>query len=528
MTLALHSYPIGDTIVAAACASGVGSRRIVRLSGPQALAVAARVVTSPAWTEVPTRLRRIWWPGAFCLAMQGVDGPVEFGCRLLVSPDHRSFTGEPAVEIHAAVPAPVLSLLIRQLVQSGARLARPGEFTLRVFLAGRMDLTQAEALLAAIHARSESEFEIALRQMAGGLAGPFAQIRESLLILLADLEAGLDFVEEDIEFIDRRELERALDSAALQLQAVANQIQGRGAESGVWRVALIGPPNAGKSSLFNALTGQQNAIVSPEAGTTRDYVGKIVEWSGRSIEFVDTAGLETLAQTSGQDGSDSSCDSSDHNQGAEGATTSNQALSPVLASPRQLAQTMTAAAMAEAHLWLVCRPLDELLAGVGGALANQSGVGSGEPTRGGDSDDPADWGKGNEGTGLEATSTPLLRVATKSDLGALGQSPEGWIAVSALFGKGLQQLQDRIIEKITLLEQNGREVVPTTLLRCQSALTRALDELRMASDALRTGAGDEVVSAGLRMVLDAIGEITGSVCTDDVLDRIFSRFCIGK
>ena len=193
--------------------------------------------------------------------------------------------------------------LLEAICRAGARLAEPGEFTLRAFLAGRLDLTQAEAVLGVIDAHGNDELQTAVEQLAGNLARPLHQLRDELLTLLAELEAGLDFVEEDIEFISPDELTARLQAIASQLAAVAEQMSSRLTAAPSRQIVLLGPPNAGKSSLFNALANRfgvahqanASAIVSNIRGTTRDYLTTTVELDGARCELIDTAGIE--AQT---------------------------------------------------------------------------------------------------------------------------------------------------------------------------------------------------------------------------------------
>ena len=214
-------------------------------------------------------------------------------CDVYVWPGVRSYTRQPSAEIHMLGSPPLLDAALGLLCRGGARLAEPGEFTLRAFLAGRLDLTQAEAVLGVIDARNERELDVALAQMAGGLAAPLQALRESLLDLLSQLEAALDFADEDLEFIPRVAVQRRLAEAAEQVQQLRDQLQGRSTANEVPRVVLLGWPNVGKSSLFNALAGNAAAIVSPAPGTTRDYLTRNIRSEGCEIVLVDTAGYQT-------------------------------------------------------------------------------------------------------------------------------------------------------------------------------------------------------------------------------------------
>ena len=211
---------------------------------------------------------------------------------LYLWPGSSSYTREPAAELHTLGSPPLLAAMVGQLGCHGARPAEPGEFTLRAFLAGRIDLTQAEAVLGIIDARGRRDLDVALEQMAGGLARPVAALRHSLLDILARLEAGLDFVEDDIEFITTAEIEAELNQITAQVNALTAQLGTRSRLDEAVRAVLVGPPNVGKSSLFNALT-QSGALVSNTPGTTRDYLTARLDLAGIACELIDTAGVET-------------------------------------------------------------------------------------------------------------------------------------------------------------------------------------------------------------------------------------------
>ena len=279
-------WDVQETIVAVGSAPGPAARGVVRMSGPIALESLAQVFQSTeAWQQIERA--------------QSVDGEIMLGTgaavpvTALIWPDHRSYTRQPTVEIHTFGSTPILQQIVAALQQAGARLAQPGEFTLRAFLSGRLDLTQAEAVLAVIDAENQNQFDVALQQMAGGLAGPLGGLRDQLLSTLAEVEAGLDFVEEDILFISQEQILAQLGDGKKSLDKVIQQISGRDVNGERPKVVLTGLPNSGKSSLFNRLTDTDQAIVTDIAGTTTDYISAISTLAQISIDLIDTAGFES-------------------------------------------------------------------------------------------------------------------------------------------------------------------------------------------------------------------------------------------
>jgi tRNA modification GTPase len=444
-----------DTIVAIASPPGGGLRGIVRMSGPQALKVAAECFESQ---EAP--LEALAHPTALRATVPLSDSRARLPGWLFVWPNSRSYTRQPTVEFHTLGSPPLLERLVRTVCSRGVRLAEPGEFTLRAFLAGRLDLTQAEAVLGVIDAHSQRELHAALRQLAGGLSKPVARLRESLLEVLAQVEAALDFAEEDIEFISRRELERELTAAAKEVSDLIDQMQTRLESGARFRIVLYGRPNAGKSSLLNALARSQRAMVSEIAGTTRDYVATPLEIEGLPCLLVDTAGREESIQQQMID---------------------------------DAAQRFAREQFEESHLRLLC--LDA-------SLARDA------------------W----EERELARCDERRLIVATKCDAAAVDPLPG--VATSSITGAGLTELQQAIARM--LLDSSSGEVVGATAQRCRDSFDGAVESLQGAIEAVRSGSGDEIVAGEIRIALEEIGRVAGVVYTDDLLDRIFSRFCIGK
>ncbi|MGV3484247.1 MAG: tRNA modification GTPase [Planctomycetaceae bacterium] len=444
------------TIVAIASATSPALRGAVRMAGEDAIDVLQRMVADP----IPPVTRPSRVPIRLCLP----DPLGTLDAVALVWPTSRSYCGCPSVEIHTVGALPILEATVNAATAAGARPAGPGEFTLRAFLAGRLDLTQAEAVLGVIDATNRSQLDAALTQLAGNLSAPLREARDQLLDMLADLEAGLDFVEEDISFIDDQTLRAGLLRIAERVAATSRQMQAqRRSESFHW-VVLRGRPNAGKSSLLNSLADESVAIVSDEAGTTRDVVWREIDIHGRHVRIADTAGIET-----GHD--------------------------PVTAKSQQAAATIEQVAA----IVLQCHDARQLPA----SLAE-----------------------------LESTSTPVIRVATKGDTidepHAVELAQQGWLVTSAVQRSGLDRLRSEISRRLDQVPGASDLGVPGTAARCADAIDRAATSLRQAVDLLDLLAGHELIAVEMRQALAAIGEVTGEIYTDDILDRVFSRFCIGK
>ncbi len=452
-------YHLDDTIAAIASPPGGALRGIVRLSGPL-----SRECVEPLFEASPRELglRDVRRATAVSGLLRLPELAAPLPCDLYVWPDGRSYTRQPMIEIHTFGSPALLGCVLANVCAGGARLAEPGEFTLRAFLAGRLDLTQAEAVLGTIDAGDRREFEVALRQLAGGIAGPMTQLREDLLDLLAHLEAGLDFVEEDIEFISAEALEQRLAAAAASVANLAEQMNSRGESRETVRAVLVGWPNVGKSSLFNALVGHGRALVSPLAGTTRDYLTAELDLDGVRMQLIDTAGVEEFPAT-------------------------------ISAAAQQLAVQQASDAQVRVLCLDSTRPLNE-------------------------------W----ELQRLSDSSNELI-VLTKCDgRRAMEIGLPQAVATSAQTGEGLAALRRRLREATETAPRGELAVVASTATRCRESLRRAAESLGRARDLVRTRAGEELVAVETRVALDELGQVVGAVYTDDVLDRIFSRFCIGK
>jgi tRNA modification GTPase len=434
-----------DTIVALSSAAGPGGRAIVRMSGPDALRFATAAFTA---TEPVRPHERRCYAGAIHLPGIAATLPGD----LHVWPAPHTYTGQQLVELHTLSSPPLVDLLVARLLDAGARAAGPGEFTLRAFLSGKLDLTQAEAVLGVIEAGNRSALRQALAQLAGGITGPLQELRGELLDLLADVEAGLDFTEEDITFVGQEDLLMRLSKGLALITLLGKQLEQRSLAGGAFRVVLAGPPNVGKSSLFNALAGA-SALVSPEPGTTRDYLVRRLDLGGVPVDLVDTAGWQETADTIGAQ-----------------------------------AQALGRNQAEQADLVLLC-------------------------LEGGQNPDPS------SGSG---SLTPVVVVSTKCDLTA---PPPGLLATSTVTGAGLDALRELLAQRAAAHTQPA---LAPSLSRCRHHVDACLAHLRQAHATVLFEEPPELLALELRGALDQLGEMVGAVYTDDLLDRIFSRFCMGK
>jgi tRNA modification GTPase len=436
---------LDDTIVALSSAAGPGARAVVRLSGKTAFAIARELFPH---LDLNLLTGRHWHAGALRFDQLAAPLPVEALCWR----GPKTFTAQDVVELHTLGSMPLVELLIARCLELGARAAQPGEFTMRAFLAGKLDLTRAEAVLGVIEARDPGELQEALTQLSGGIAQPLQVLREDLLSLLADVEAALDFADEHIEIVDRTALLHRLAKGLAHITLVRRQIEQRTLAQRPFRAVLAGPPNAGKSTLFNALVGKDAALVSDIPGTTRDWLQATIKIDDVTLELIDTAGLRPPADE------------------LEGA-----------------AQELGRGQLQRSDLVLWCRaPGDQEIA-------------------------PASAGP-----------ETVLPLATKSDLGAPWP---GMLSVSAKTGSGMEGLRRELGQRA---KAHGGNPLGASLSRCRHHVEMCLQHLRTAHGLVLEEEPAEILALELRLALEEVGAMVGAVYTDDLLDRIFSRFCIGK
>jgi tRNA modification GTPase len=475
-----------DTICAIATPVGEGGIGIVRISGPDSVRVASKVVRLRSNQSLATTSSHTLHvvdifdlrhppPPADALADAPFDDAHIIDEGLVVYMKRpRSFTAEDVVEIHCHGSGIALKRVCEACVHAGARLAQPGEFTKRAFLNGRLDLSQAEAVLDTIKAKSDLGLKMAQRQLRGALGQQVSGLRHSIMALLAHVEAGIDFSEEDISFVGREELIASLQNTRAQIQRMlATAETGRVLREGV-RVVIAGMPNVGKSSLLNTLLLENRAIVTDIPGTTRDVIEESVNWQGLHITFVDTAGLRETSDVVEQEG-----------------------------------MRRSRIAQEESNMVLHVVDAAELAKPGGNDLAFLALV----------SEDLIVLNKIDL---LDSTSVVRLCESLSQ------RSSHKVVPLSVRTGEGLCELK-RVIESQFLgpsLEASDGLII-TNVRHCL-ALERAVSCLDEALESVGGGIQPEFVAVDLRGAGDALGEIVGAITTDDILDRIFSEFCIGK
>jgi tRNA modification GTPase len=452
--------PDPGTIVAIATGRVAAAIGVVRLSGSRAVLIADELVQNAAVRvrDMPDR------------AVQRVrlgdpsTGEVLDEALLVVMRAPRSYTGEDIVELSCHGSVALLDLLVERCVALGARLAEPGEFTRRAFVNGHIDLAQAEAVAMLIGARDERAVKAAARAVLGGLGVPLRVVRERLVDLIAWLEVALDFPEEQDTVTRRVDTTRQVIVIAEELKGIAARMRRPGTGSGSVTVAVVGAPNAGKSTLFNALVGDDRAIVSPSAGTTRDVIEAPATMAGIDVMFRDTAGLGTAADPIEAEG--------------------------IVRARRAVADS------------------DVLLVAIDGTNP--------------------DFGSIAETDSRDMEGGRRLLVMTKADLsGAHCTTPDS-VVVSAMTGQGMDQLRERLAREILMIAGDARYAGTIAASeRQRHGLRRAIDALEEADAALAVSPS-EVVLVDLSRALTELDQVLGIDTGGAVLDRVFSTFCIGK
>jgi tRNA modification GTPase len=479
-----------ETIAAIATPPGAGGVGIVRISGPAAFAVGLAIFQParrlPPGEPPPSHLLTY----GHVVALESGEVIDEVLAAFMRAP--RTYTAEDVVELHAHGGALVLRRIVELALAAGARAAQPGEMTLRAFLHGRIDLAQAEAVMALISAESEAGRRLALRQLQGEFSERVRAARSDALAALVRIEASVDFPEEEVPAPEPAELASLIASARATVERLlAGAERGRLLREGV-RVALVGRPNVGKSSLLNRLVGTDRAIVTAIPGTTRDTIEERATLGGLALHLVDTAGLTPTEDPIERAG---------------------------------VERSRAAAASADLLLFVLdaSLPLDDLDHQAAAELrALEETQAAAEPA----------FRETISGPHLHQ---PIVLVLNKADLPAtleeavaLALWPEApLVRTSTLTGVGLATLEETIAALVL-----GGQVQPQDALvssaRHRDSLRRGAEQLDAARETLTSGLPLDFVAIDLRAALEALGEITGETATSDLLDRIFAEFCIGK
>ncbi|MBI1759961.1 MAG: tRNA uridine-5-carboxymethylaminomethyl(34) synthesis GTPase MnmE [Acidobacteria bacterium] len=451
------------TIAAIATPAGYGGIGIIRISGHDSLHFTRQLLhqsASKQLTPNQVTLQQLFNPNTSQLMDEAL-------VTYFQAP--HSFTGEDVVELSCHGSPVVLAELLRLLVSFGAELAQPGEFSLRAFLNHRLDLTQAEAIHDLIHAQTSFQAQLAARQLRGELSKQMQPIKQALIELIVWFESSVEFVEDDLDALDLQHFRERLSGIAGQISRLAESYRaGRLIHSGA-KLALIGRPNVGKSSLFNALLGIDRAIVTPLPGTTRDTLAETLSINGIPVRLIDTAGLRETDDVI-----------------------------------EKLGVERTLTAVAEADLVLAIASVESTLSDEELDLFKKMPVGLCVLNK------------------CDLTSARHVEVQT-----ALSQYAPV-LSVSALMGQGIVALRQAIYQRLVSAAQINTEDAIITNERHYAALEQALTSLRAAEQDLTRGFTEEIALTNLHQALRQLGVITGETLIGDIINQIFSTFCIGK
>jgi tRNA modification GTPase len=449
--------PLTDTIVAISTPPGRGGLGIVRLSGARSREIAQSVLrlSQPAeWRSWQAHLSHL----------TDAEGHVIDEVVATFFPAPRSYTAEDVIEIACHGSPVVLRHAVERALHAGARLADPGEFTLRAYVNGRIDLPQAEAVRDLIEATTLYQARIAAQQVAGSVSRRIAPLKDQLVELIALLEAGIDFAEDDVSVASAAQIQQRLDPIEQGVRQLAASFQYGQMVQGGFTLAIVGRPNVGKSSLFNRLLEQDRAIVTEIPGTTRDVVSETAAIGGIPVKLLDTAGIRQSTEL-----------------------------------VESLGIGRTYQAMADADLTLVVIDLSRPMTPEDCELIERAG------------------GQGR-----------YLMAGNKCDLPPQAQLPPGGISVSAVTGHGITELREAVLESVAPKGAWEQETGFITSLRHEQLLRECGDYLAKARAAVETATPHEMLLLDLYAALQPLDAITGATTADDILNRIFSTFCIGK
>lgn len=456
------------TITAIATPPGVGAIAIIRVSGPKAFEIGDRLFASRKGklSDVPTHTALF---GVIKSGNQIIDEVIA-----LVFRGPSSFTGDNTVEFSCHGSAYIQKMILELLIEKGAVPAKPGEFTMRAFMNRKMDLAQAEAVGDLIASDSKLSHQLAMKQMRGGFSKEIELLREQLIHFASLLELELDFSEEDVEFADRTQLVALIDKIVNKTTAISDSFrEGNVIKRGI-PVAIIGKPNAGKSTLLNILLNEDRAIVSDIAGTTRDTIEEEISLGGMKYRFIDTAGIRESADTIEQIGVTRTFEK------IQEAAVVIYLFDPAETSPAELTEILDSIYVSKSGDNFILIP-----------VANKS-----------------------DKYNIEYLSDQYATIADT-------------IFISAKNHSGIDNLMNRIISVSEKYQLNEADIILTNS-RHKFHLDRTTSALQSARNGLQTKLATDLIAIDIRSALMYLGEITGTISTDDLLENIFSKFCIGK
>lgn len=454
-------YITEDTIVALATSSGTnGAIAVIRVSGQNAIKITNEIFKGKNLLQQASHTIH------FGTIRDGEEIIDEVLVSLFVAPN--SYTRENSVEISTHNSKYIIERVVNLLIKKGARAARPGEFTLRAFLNGGMDLSQAEAVADLIASNSAASHQVAMQQMRGGFSNQLKSLREDLIHFASLIELELDFSEEDVEFANRDQLKNLINKIQVIVQKLVQSFeQGNVLKNGV-PVVIAGKPNVGKSTLLNAFLNEERAIVSDIAGTTRDTIEDEINIHGVTFRFIDTAGIRETAD---------------------------------VIEAKGVERTREKMKQARLIIYLF-DPTQDKVEEVQAQIPE-----------------------------IERLQIPFVTIINKSDLLSEAQKEVynvlNPLYISAKEQIGVEELKDELINRVQLGNLNTDDVMVTNI-RHVEALQKTADSLERVIYGIDNPVTSDFLAMDIRQALYHLGEITGSVSTDDLLDNIFSKFCIGK
>ena len=480
-----------DTICAPATIPGTGAISVIRLSGPEALSIADKVVTCNGTPLSSTDGYRIRYG-----TVLDNDGETVDNVLVSVFRAPHSYTGEDSAEISCHASGYIVQTIIGLLLDAGARSAGPGEFTRRAFVNGKMDLAQAEAVADVIAAQDKAAHRVAMNQLKGGYSKELGKLRAKLLKMTSLLELELDFSEEDVEFASRSEMSLLVNDVLHHVSTLASSFKRGNAVKNGLPVAIIGPANSGKSTLLNAIIGEDRAIVSDIAGTTRDTIEEVINVGGVSLRFIDTAGIRDTDETVEKIGIGRSLKKMQEASIILGILDPARGFSSMKNDVQFFLSNVD---LSEQKLILVLNKIDLIEDGnEADSAVNKNVI------------------RGNEIVSLienKSIDIPLVKISAKT-------------------GEGLVDLMSTLSNKASDLVGTSDSTLVTNL-RHYEALRKSEAPLRRVLSGL--GATDhgtplppDLIAQDLREALHYIGSIVGEISTDEVLGSIFREFCIGK